>query len=102
MGAPSHHHRVPLLVLLAVQARSLLKQAEGRKKLTKAEAKELESDLRHDINTQFGTRNENFALSVYERRSGTEVRCRPVEQQCRGLRCLSVCVGAVELSAVLL
>ena len=56
-----------------VQARSLLKEAEGSKKLTKAEAKELDRDLRHDINTQFGTRNENFALSVYERRSGTEV-----------------------------
>lgn len=62
-----------VLALPAVQARSLLKDAEGKKKLTKAEAKELESDLRHDINTQFGTRNENFALSVYERRSGTEV-----------------------------
>ncbi len=55
------------------QARSLLKEAEGNKKLSKAEAKELENDLRHDINTQFGTRNENFALDVYERRSGTEV-----------------------------
>lgn len=55
------------------QARSLLKDAEGKKKLSKQEAKELENDLRHDINTRFGTRNENYALDVYERRSGTEV-----------------------------
>lgn len=52
----------------------MLKEAKGKKKLSEAEAKELENELRHDINTQFGTRNENFALSVYERRSGTEVR----------------------------
>lgn len=66
--------RPPCSVSLSglVQARSLLKDAEGKNKLSKAEAKELESDLSHDINTQFGTRNENFALSVYERRSGTE------------------------------
>ncbi|CAM9904325.1 unnamed protein product [Pylaiella littoralis] len=57
------------------KTRSLLKEAEGKQRLSKAEAKELENDLRHDINTQFGTRNENFALSVYERRSGSEVIC---------------------------
>lgn len=43
-------------------------------KLSAAEAKELEEDLRHDVNTRFGTRNENVALAMYERRSGTEVR----------------------------
>lgn len=35
---------------------------------------EIEHDLRYDINTQFGTRNEHDAIMVYERRSGTEVR----------------------------
>ncbi|CAM9255310.1 unnamed protein product, partial [Hapterophycus canaliculatus] len=57
------------------KAHSLLKDAEGKKMLSKKEAKELGNDLRHDINTQFGTRNENYALDVYERRSGTEVIC---------------------------
>lgn len=52
----------------------LLKKAEASKKLSKEEARELEDDLRHDINTQFGNRNEEVALRVYERRSGTEVR----------------------------
>ncbi|CAN0026722.1 unnamed protein product, partial [Ectocarpus fasciculatus] len=60
---------------LREKARSLLKEAEGKKKLSKEEAKELENDLLKDINTQFGTRNENFALDVYERRCGTEVIC---------------------------
>ncbi|CBN75877.1 conserved unknown protein [Ectocarpus siliculosus] len=60
---------------LREKARSLLKDAEVKKKLSKEEAKELENDLLKDINTQFGTRNENFALDVYERRCGTEVIC---------------------------
>ncbi|CAN0338565.1 unnamed protein product, partial [Laminaria digitata] len=60
---------------LQEKARSLLREAQAKKKISKEEAKEIENDLRYDINTQFGTRNENDAIMVYERRSGTEVIC---------------------------
>lgn len=51
----------------------MLKKAEGAKKLSKEEVKELGKELEYDINTKFGTRNEEVALKVYERRTGTEV-----------------------------
>lgn len=57
-----------------LQAFSLLKKAEGNNKLSKNEVKELEEELRYDINTKFGTRNEDVAVKVYERRTGTEVK----------------------------
>ena len=67
------------------QARSLLREAQAKKKISEAEAKEIENDLRFDINTQFGTRNENDAIAVYERRSGTEVRNAGMEGPCTHL-----------------
>lgn len=63
----------PFLPPQQLQALSLVKKAEGNKRLSRDEAKELKNDLRHDINTKFGTRNEDVALLVYERRTGTEV-----------------------------
>lgn len=57
---------------------ALLKDAKRKSKLTRDEAKELEDELRYDINTQFGTRNEDEALRAYERQTGTEVSgCTP-------------------------
>lgn len=47
--------------------------AERSKKLSEQEARELGDELRYDINTSFGNRNEDAALLLYERLTGTEV-----------------------------